>query len=191
MFATVNGYIKISLRILQLFAFNAYYKGDDKPSIFKYNVDNIEPWFWWVARNNLVFLVLSIPLYWGILLLIESRALSCLFRKAINNVGGVERETYQAHYGVDEDIVEEDNRVMAMSKEENPVRMYQVKKHFGNVHAVKNISFGLEFGECFALLGVSGAGKTTLFKCLTGELYPSSGELTINGYDITTPSGFH
>ena len=69
--------------------------------------------------------------------------------------------------------------------------MYNVKKTFGDFMAVKNISFGLEYGECFALLGVSGAGKTTLFKCLTGEIYPSSGQLTINGNDITTSSGFN
>jgi len=55
---------------------------------------------------------------------------------------------------------------------------------------VKNVSFGLEFGECFALLGVSGAGKTTLFKCLTGEIRPTSGQLTIQGYDVSTASGF-
>ena len=54
-----------------------------------------------------------------------------------------------------------------------PVRISNVKKHFGDFTAVKNISFGLEYGECFALLGISGAGKTTLFKCLTGEIYPS------------------
>ena len=58
------------------------------------------------------------------------------------------------------------------------------------MHAVKNISFGLEFGECFALLGVSGAGKTTLFKCLTGEIYPSSGEINICGFDVTSANGF-
>ena len=69
--------------------------------------------------------------------------------------------------------------------------MFNVKKTFGDFQAVKNISFGLEYGECFALLGVSGAGKTTLFKCLTGEIYPSSGQLTINGNDITTSSGFN
>lgn len=68
--------------------------------------------------------------------------------------------------------------------------MLKVKKSYGNVHSVKSISFGLEFGECFALLGVSGAGKTTLFKCMTGEVIPTSGELTINGYDISTPSGY-
>ena len=56
-----------------------------------------------------------------------------------------------------------------------PVRVQQIKKNYGDFLAVNNISFGLEYGECFALLGVSGAGKTTLFKCLTGEIYPSSG----------------
>lgn len=54
-----------------------------------------------------------------------------------------------------------------------PVRLSHVQKKYDNVVAVKDISFGLEYGECFALLGVSGAGKSTLFKCLTGEIYPS------------------
>jgi len=68
--------------------------------------------------------------------------------------------------------------------------MNSVSKTYGDVTAVKKVSFGLEFGECFALLGVSGAGKTTLFKCMTGEVYPSTGQLTINGFDVTTPQGF-
>jgi lipooligosaccharide transport system ATP-binding protein len=55
---------------------------------------------------------------------------------------------------------------------------------------LNKLSFGLEFGECFALLGVSGAGKSTLFKCLTGEIYPDAGSLTICGFDVSTPSGF-
>lgn len=54
-----------------------------------------------------------------------------------------------------------------------PVRLSHVQKKYDNVVAVKDVSFGLEYGECFALLGVSGAGKSTLFKCLTGEIYPS------------------
>ena len=54
-----------------------------------------------------------------------------------------------------------------------PVKVNRINKYFGKKAAVKNVSFGLEFGECFALLGVSGAGKTTCFKCLTGEMYPS------------------
>lgn len=51
-----------------------------------------------------------------------------------------------------------------------PVRMTNLKKDYGSTKAVKSVSFGLEYGECFALLGVSGAGKTSVFKCMTGEI---------------------
>lgn len=50
--------------------------------------------------------------------------------------------------------------------------------------AVERTSFGLDFGECFALLGVNGAGKTTTFKSLTHDTVPTSGEITINGFDV-------
>ena len=56
-----------------------------------------------------------------------------------------------------------------------PVRILNLKKNYRDFTAVNDVSFGLEYGECFALLGVSGAGKTTCFKCLTGEILPSSG----------------
>jgi ABC-type multidrug transport system ATPase subunit len=38
------------------------------------------------------------------------------------------------------------------------------------VLAVERISFGLDYGECFVLLGVNGSGKTTTFKSLTGDV---------------------
>jgi ATP-binding cassette subfamily A (ABC1) protein 3 len=50
--------------------------------------------------------------------------------------------------------------------------------------AVERISFGLDYGECFALLGVNGAGKSTTFKSLTGDVLPTEGEVTIAGFDI-------
>lgn len=46
---------------------------------------------------------------------------------------------------------------------------------FNRTVAVKQASFGLQYGECFALLGVNGAGKTTTFKCLTNEVKPTGG----------------
>lgn len=49
--------------------------------------------------------------------------------------------------------------------------------------AVERISFGLDFGECFALLGVNGAGKSTTFKSLTNDIVQTTGEITIAGYD--------
>jgi len=55
------------------------------------------------------------------------------------------------------------------------VRVNCLNKHYGSLVAVEKLSFGLEYGECFALLGVTGAGKTTTFKCLTGEEKPTNG----------------
>mgnify|MGYP000344823253 CR=1 FL=1 len=52
------------------------------------------------------------------------------------------------------------------------------------VKAVKQASFGLDYGECFALLGVNGAGKSTTFKSLTRDITPTTGEITIQGFDI-------
>lgn len=56
---------------------------------------------------------------------------------------------------------------------EAAVKVFKIEKSYGDYLAVNDISFGMEYGECFALLGVSGSGKTTCFKCLTGELSPS------------------
>lgn len=50
--------------------------------------------------------------------------------------------------------------------------------------AVERISFGLESGECFALLGVNGAGKSTTFKSLTCEVEPTDGQIHIGALDI-------
>ena len=55
--------------------------------------------------------------------------------------------------------------------------------------AVDNLSFGLEFGECFALLGITGAGKTSTFKCLTGEESADIGDLYMGGFNVRTHSG--
>ena len=52
------------------------------------------------------------------------------------------------------------------------------------VIAVRQASFGLDYGECFALLGVNGAGKSTTFKSLTREIAPTTGEITVQGFDI-------
>lgn len=52
------------------------------------------------------------------------------------------------------------------------------------VRAVQQVSFGLDYGECFALLGVNGAGKSTTFKSLTGDVVPTSGQISIQGFDI-------
>jgi ABC-type multidrug transport system ATPase subunit len=47
------------------------------------------------------------------------------------------------------------------------------------IEAVKNASFAVDKGECFALLGVNGAGKSTTFKSLTNVVVPSDGKVCI------------
>ena len=48
--------------------------------------------------------------------------------------------------------------------------------------AVKDVSFSVGKGEMMALLGPNGAGKTTTLKLLSGILYPTSGEVLVNGF---------
>ena len=51
---------------------------------------------------------------------------------------------------------------------------------------MEDLSFAVPSGECFALLGVNGAGKSTTFKALTGDIIASSGQILIHGLDIAS-----
>ncbi|HSJ52905.1 MAG TPA: ATP-binding cassette domain-containing protein, partial [Anaerolineae bacterium] len=56
------------------------------------------------------------------------------------------------------------------------------RRRYENVRAVDDISFEIEQGEVVGFLGPNGAGKTTTLKCLSGLLYPTSGQVTVLGY---------
>nr|QUF59429.1 ATP-binding cassette transporter Abca3-like1 [Brachionus angularis] len=53
-----------------------------------------------------------------------------------------------------------------------------------NVSAVDNLCFGVKSHTCFGLLGMNGAGKSTTFKIITGELEPNKGDVLVNGFSI-------
>jgi ABC-2 type transport system ATP-binding protein len=59
-----------------------------------------------------------------------------------------------------------------------------LRKRYGEVEAVRGISFAVPAGEVFGLLGHNGAGKTTTIRMLTGRTPPSSGSATVGGHDI-------
>ena len=61
----------------------------------------------------------------------------------------------------------------------------ELRKHFGDFHAVDGISFEVKRGEIFGFLGANGAGKTTAMRMLTGLSKPTSGQGRVAGYDIT------
>lgn len=62
----------------------------------------------------------------------------------------------------------------------------KLSRSFGEVGAVKGVSFGVARGEIFGLLGPDGAGKTTLLRMLCGLIDPDSGEASIDGVDVRT-----
>jgi len=58
-----------------------------------------------------------------------------------------------------------------------------IKPKYKTINAVNNISFSVEQGEVLAFIGPNGAGKSTTIKMLTGILYPTDGEITVNGFN--------
>jgi len=65
---------------------------------------------------------------------------------------------------------------------ENIVKRYGTKK--ATVEALHGISFQVEKGELFGLIGPDGAGKTSLFRIFTTLLLPSEGKATVDGMDV-------
>ena len=60
-----------------------------------------------------------------------------------------------------------------------------LNKHFGGLHAVKNLSFSLTRGEIVGILGPNGAGKTTLYNLLTGFIPPDPGaRIVFDGHEL-------
>ena len=70
--------------------------------------------------------------------------------------------------------------------EESIIKVENLNKNFGDFSAVDGVYFDVKEGEIFAFLGPNGAGKTTTVKILTTLLKPSSGKITIDGYDVVS-----
>lgn len=66
------------------------------------------------------------------------------------------------------------------------IHIEQVSKHFGALKALDQITLNIAQGEVFGLLGPNGAGKTTLISALAGLARPSSGRVSVMGFDVQT-----
>lgn len=64
------------------------------------------------------------------------------------------------------------------------IKVKNLKKYFGQVAAVDDISFEVNNTEIFGFLGPNGAGKTTTINILCTLLMPASGEATVNGFNV-------
>ncbi len=61
----------------------------------------------------------------------------------------------------------------------------KINQYYGSSHTLRGISLEVKQGECLALLGRNGVGKTTLLKCLMGVQSIASGQVLFNGQDIS------
>jgi ABC-2 type transport system ATP-binding protein len=66
------------------------------------------------------------------------------------------------------------------------LKIEQVHKRFGDLHALKGIDLTINQGEFFALLGPNGAGKSTLINIMAGLLKPSQGKISVMGHDTVS-----
>ena len=64
---------------------------------------------------------------------------------------------------------------------EDIILVEHLKKSFGTVHAVKDISFQVKTGELFAFLGINGAGKSTAINMMCGQLERDGGRVLVDG----------
>jgi len=68
------------------------------------------------------------------------------------------------------------------------IRVRGLTRSYGSICALRGVDLDVEAGESVTIVGPNGAGKTTLLRILATLLNPSSGEVRINGEDLSTGS---
>ncbi|KAJ3016363.1 UNVERIFIED_CONTAM: ATP-binding cassette sub- A member 3 [Siphonaria sp. JEL0065] len=84
----------------------------------------------------------------------------------------------------DEDVIAEENKIVVPKIGDGALILRKLNKQFGNFEAIKSLSFTVERGTCFALLGSNGSGKSTTFDVITGRKRASGGNIHLNGWCI-------
>lgn len=86
----------------------------------------------------------------------------------------------------DEDVIAENQRVQSGQANDDLILLNELTKQYSNgKKAVNFMSLGIPAGECFGLLGINGAGKTSCMGMLTAEFPPSSGDALLAGFSVT------
>ena len=71
------------------------------------------------------------------------------------------------------------------------LKVSDINVYYGNIHAIKDISFEVAKGEIVSLIGANGAGKSTILKTVSGLLRTKTGSITFLDGDIRTAAPNH
>ena len=143
-----------------------------------------------LAVESVVFLLATILLDYGLNTpLLQEWCMKSSINKQLDQLD----EHYAEIIEEDEDVKAERERVSSGNAYDDSVIMLNdVKKIYGSYggsgfkYAVKGVSVGIPNGECFGLLGINGAGKSTTLSILSGALPPSAGEAFVAGLNLST-----
>ncbi|XP_058053877.1 phospholipid-transporting ATPase ABCA3-like [Anopheles bellator] len=149
--------------------------------------------------RNLVYLIAIALISFAALLLkeyrlldgINPRRISCYLADRRRNLapeGGSTAETETIAIGEDTDVADERARVESFTGPGSALlAVRELSKRYGrSLVAVDRITFAVGDRECFGLLGVNGAGKTSTFRMLTGDCRPTRGDAWVGGYALRT-----
>lgn len=136
--------------------------------------------------GDIMLLAIHFIVWTSFLIMVEMGTFSWLWYSLPFNKGTI---SPRENLDLDDDVIAEEERVALANKNDLRVRVHRFRKVYRTalrkpLVAVERTSFGLEYGECFALLGVNGAGKSTTFKSLTNDTIATGGDITINGMDV-------
>nr|UOU03312.1 ATP-binding cassette subfamily A3-1 [Brachionus rubens] len=145
-------------------------------------------------KRFFIFMTLQFIIQFGIILLYESgylRKIRYFFTtnseesKPVVVDQQLELEKEHGDIQKDDDVTQEETRISNKKYLDDEFFVVNgLTKYYSNFMAVKGISFTLKPSECFGLLGVNGAGKSTSFKMLTGDEIITKGEASINRISI-------
>jgi ATP-binding cassette subfamily A (ABC1) protein 3 len=143
---------------------------------------------WDIAGADVIFLAAETVGYFALVFLVEWGKTV----KSIRNLTAA-KDPGPARYEPDDDVETENIEAENVAPESVAVKVVNVRKVYGTRFtkgevkvAVEKVSFRVLNKECFALLGVNGAGKTSTFRILTGEYAPTTGNAYISGTSVLT-----
>jgi ATP-binding cassette subfamily A (ABC1) protein 3 len=151
---------------------------------------NYDPFDIESAGGDILMMGVDILIYGLLLFLCEFIESSPRLRQMFHKAPSVAPTAYTA----DDDVEREKAEAIDASPEEVSVNVKGVRQVYASLEgckrvyntAVEDVYFNVHRRECFALLGVNGAGKTSVFRILTGEYSPTSGHAYIGGFNVLT-----